>query len=515
MPGWKGAGYQPDLLAGQGGRQPSPRQAQPAIVDAWGLAGHPRLGVPVGEEQDAGRGPHPAGLADFGLNRPFARQWYFGEFCLQRNFLSVVDLFAGCGGFGLGLEQAGFTPIFVNELNNDARGTYIVNRKDRHEHFARGLDEKKWLNPFSSSDARKMTKKDYLEKLQRDFKLEFGISHGEIDLIVGGPPCQGFSGIGHRRSYAVDKEEMPSNHLFKDMARIISHLRPRAFVFENVRGLVTGRWTVDGENGEIWEDVKSAFVKIGGYKLAAELVYAKNYGVAQNRPRIVLVGVRQDIAGSVTNKDEIDAIDGTGISSGFLPKGRPGTAPNVIDLLGDLVDPFYQNGSKTTEYPSRAMCEVQRQFRTSPDGTSVASKGSPVTEHDYSKHHKNVIKKFNAMIHGREFEATRKFAQRVLPKEWGATGPSITATSLPDDYVHFEQPRTLTVREWARLQGFPDWYEFKGKRTTGGLRRAGNPLEGIHFRELPKYTQIGNAVPVPMAKAIGEHLAGILQGKSK
>lgn len=358
-----------------------------------------------------------------------------------------------------------------------------------------------------------MTKKDYLEKLESSFKSEFGISHGEIDLVVGGPPCQGFSGIGHRRSYSVAKEDLPSNHLFKDMARIISHLRPRAFVFENVRGLLTGRWTFDGENGEIWKDVKKAFVNIGGYRLAAELVYAKNYGVAQNRPRIMLVGIREDIAGSATRKDEIDLIDGTGISSGFLPAGRPGSWPSIAELLGDLVDPNHQeSGGKTTEYPSRVMCETQRKFRTSADGKSVAGKGAPVTEHEYSKHHPKVVKKFKAMIDGMDFEATRKFSQRVLPREWGATGPSITATSLPDDYVHYEQPRTLTVREWARLQGFPDWYQFKGKRTTGGLRRAGNPIEGIHFRELPKYTQIGNAVPVPMGRAIGEHLAKILRG---
>lgn len=106
---------------------------------------------------------------------------------------------------------------------------------------------------------------------------------------------------------------------------------------------------------------------------------------------------------------------------------------------------------------------------------------------------------------------TKKFAQRLLPAQWDQRGPTITATSLPDDYVHYCQPRTLTVREWARLQTFPDWYQFSGKRTTGGIRRAGNPLDELFDRELPKYTQIGNGVPVLLAQAIGCHFARLLE----
>ena len=142
-------------------------------------------------------------------------------------------------------------------------------------------------------------------------------------------------------------------------------------------------------------------------------------------------------------------------------------------------------------------------------------KGAPVTEHEYSNHAPRIVDKFQAMIDSggevpKQYQ-TKKFAQRVLPLRWGEAGPTITATSLPDDYVHFSQPRILTVREWARLQMFPDWYEFAGKRSTGGVRRAGNPREGIFEREVPKYTQIGNAVPVGLAEAVGRHLASILR----
>lgn len=127
-----------------------------------------------------------------------------------------------------------------------------------------------------------------------------------------------------------------------------------------------------------------------------------------------------------------------------------------------------------------------------------------LTEQEYSKHKWAVVDKFDHMlVNNGEIPVhyrTRKFSQRVLPPVWGNKEPNMTATSLPDDYVHYCQPRILTVREWARLQLFPDWYRFAGKRTTGGIRRAGNPLEGIFDREVPKYTQIGNAVPVGLAQ---------------
>ena len=105
---------------------------------------------------------------------------------------------------------------------------------------------------------------------------------------------------------------------------------------------------------------------------------------------------------------------------------------------------------------------------------------------------------------------TKKFSQRLIPKRWDESGPNITATSLPDDYVHYAQPRILTVREWARLQMFPDWYKFAGKRTTGGIRRAGNPRQNIFDREVPKYTQIGNAVPPKLAYEIGKFFKNLI-----
>jgi DNA (cytosine-5)-methyltransferase 1 len=295
------------------------------------------------------------------------------------------------------------------------------------------------------------------------------------------------------------------------MAYVIHRLQPRAFMFENVRGLLNAKWTDGGVRGEIFKEIVATFSALKGYRAAWRLVYAKDYGVAQNRPRVLLVGMRSDVRVPGEVNEDLDAV-----TRGFLPPPPGITPPSILDLFGDLEDPDYENGGKTRTYPADAIGDVQQSLRLSHDEKSIAAKGDPVTEHEYSKHSKDVVKKFAAMIADPKHEIpkkyrTKKFAQRVLPREWGETGPTITATSLPDDYVHYSQPRSLTVREWARLQMFPDWYQFAGKRTTGGLRRAGNPREGNFEREVPKYTQIGNAVPVKLAYEVGKHLASILK----
>ena len=243
-------------------------------------------------------------------------------------------------------------------------------------------------------------------------------------------------------------------------------------------------------------------------------MHAKDYGVPQNRPRVLLVGIRDDVILSANLDVEADFENA--ITTGFLP-APVGRAPHPEELLGDLVDPTivtslltqnFPSDFSTRVYPSAAKNEIQRYLRTLPSG-KLMPKGHPVTEHEYSKHSAKIVTKFKHMLENNgeipDVLKTKKFAQRVVPKRWGDNGPSITATSLADDYVHFSQPRSFTVREWARLQMFPDWYEFAGKRTTGGLRRAGNPREGLFDREVPKYTQIGNAVPVGLARVVGDH----------
>jgi len=404
-----------------------------------------------------------------------------------------IDLFAGCGGLSLGLEQAGFHPVYVNELNTDALNTYLINRSE-YKHLS--------LKEFHSNDIKELSgSKKKLEELSKNLKSKFNIKKGDLSLVVGGPPCQGYSGIGHRRSYKVDKEKIPSNYLYKEMYKVIKYFNPKAFVFENVRGLLSARWTKNGVKGEIFKDVLKQFSKLKNYNYDYSLVQSKDYGVPQNRPRVLVIGIRKDIKSKI-NKEE------------FFPS-KDISYPHLDELFSDLIDKNYNKNFVTNSYLSDPKTKIQRTLRTRKNKNSFLSKGDKLTDQEYSNHSPNIVKKFKSMLDNggviKDKFKTKKFAQRLLNKRWNSKGPNITATSLPDDYVHYSQPRTLTVREWARLQMFPDWYIFQGKRHTGGIRRAGNPQKGIFDREVPKYTQIGNAVPVELARRLGLNLKKIIK----
>ena len=246
--------------------------------------------------------------------------------------LTVVDLFAGCGGLSLGLEKAGFQTVFVNELHQDAMNTFVMNRPNTPVQQSK----------YQVNDVLELTRKrTNLQNLSQHLNSVYG----GIDLVVGGPPCQGFSGIGHRRTFEVTKEEIPTNHLYREMAKVVTEIAPKAFIFENVRGLLNSRWTPEGEKGEIWHDVVKTFknitVKVGkktySYRIGHELLFAKDYGVPQNRPRIVMVGVREDIDSSDT---------GSTVGDGLLPMAIGG-APDPLDLLSDLIDPKWLSLKET------------------------------------------------------------------------------------------------------------------------------------------------------------------------
>ena len=415
-----------------------------------------------------------------------------------------IDLFAGCGGLTRGLEWAGFECIAFNELNKDAADSFAANFPE-----AIRLD----------GDIRTALNEEVVSNI-----LEPVIEkRGGLDLLCGGPPCQGYSGIGHRRTHKLEKKDIPTNHLFHEMIRAINRLTPRVFLFENVEGILSGKWTSDGENGEIFRDVWRAFSEIDGYAAQPTLLHAYGFGVPQNRPRVMIMGIRKDILA----KSDIDQVQFDPTRSdqsyasqlrnngGFFPTWNDEdiVAPDPIDVLSDLDFEGWETGKPY--YKKMPQSDFQKFLRM---GVQKDVNGREIlSDHEVSKHRPHVVERFQYMLDHNitrreqlpERMRTRKFNQKPLPVRW-TNKPSMTVTSLPDDYVHYKLPRTLSVREWARLQTFPDKHVFCGKRTTGGDRRAGNPSQGNWNRDVPKYTQIGNAVPPLLAMSIGEHIASFL-----
>ena len=157
-----------------------------------------------------------------------------------------IDLFAGCGGLTRGLEWAGFECLAFNELNKDAADSFALNFPD-----AIRLD----------GDIKKAVSKKVIQQTLMPL-IE---SKGGLDFLCGGPPCQGYSGIGHRRTHKLEKKDIPTNHLFHEMIRVIKALKPKVFLFENVEGILSGKWTTDGTKGEIFRDVWKGFSSIRGY----------------------------------------------------------------------------------------------------------------------------------------------------------------------------------------------------------------------------------------------------------
>lgn len=408
-----------------------------------------------------------------------------------------IDLFAGCGGLSLGLEEAGLLPIAFSEINSDATKSYVSNRS-------------------------KLSELNYFETTQQILFAQHSQFKG-IDLICGGPPCQGFSLRGRRRTQRIEPGLIPSNQLYLEMVEVVNKLQPKMFLFENVFGIMSARWAKNSSRA-VFDDVFESFSSLRQYVVTSGIVRACDFGVPQLRRRVLIVGIHRDLAKALPKTVFKTARD-KAFDLGLLPRptfvgalfGGPISGPQ--EVIGDLLDSAYElcpeHYGSTRHYPSPPLNAFQRKMRRRSASTRVVlKKGDPLKEHEYSKHKPETRQKYMALIEnaGRlpTCYQTKKFALTLLPTNWPTGVPNITITSLADDYVHYCQPRTLTVRECARFQTFPDWYKFFGKRTTGGERRAGRPLEGRWDRDLPKYTQIANAVPVFLAKAIGRHFLKLL-----
>lgn len=283
----------------------------------------------------------------------------------------------------------------------------------------------------------------------------------EIHLVAGGPPCQGFSMAGRR-----DIND-PRNVLFKELLRVVKEIRPPLFLMENVKGILSM------QGGKVIATIKESFEKLG-YKVKINVLKASDFGVPQDRERVFILGTR-------LGDDELEPTPDT---------EKPVT---VEEAIGDLA--FLGAGNASKEYVLPPRSHYQKMMR---NGTNV------LENHMASKHNSTVVKRFSMLKQGQKGKDLPPEYQtkKMVLVRFSANKPANTVTTLPDDYIHYSKNRIHTVREMARLQSFPDDYVFIGPRTTGGERRR---------REIPQYSQIGNAVPPILAEKVGSYLFKYLQ----
>ncbi|MCK4817174.1 DNA cytosine methyltransferase [bacterium] len=394
--------------------------------------------------------------------------------------LKYIDLFAGCGGLSLGLFNSGWQGIFAVEKDSMAFETLSYNLVEQKKHF----DWPDWL-PKTCHD---------IDELLEDYRENLEALNGEIDLVAGGPPCQGFSMAGKR------KESDARNRLIHSYIQFVDYVRPRVILFENVKGFTLG-FNKNGKRGQPYSDVVLSSLRELGYRdVRGELLNFAKFGVPQKRERFIIIGTLEGNAGHFFSK--LLANRQKFLSAKKL-KSNMGVRLAISDLKesSGLVDCPDTPGFKSGRYVSRRN-NYQKLLRKYVNKTAIPD------SHRFVNHRPNTIDIYKSLLSRAERNIS---VNDALRKKLGiskrnvtvldSTKPSPTLMSIPDDYVHYCEPRVLTVREYARIQSFPDWYKFRSNYTTGGKRRA---------NEVPRYTQIGNAIPPLFAEHAGNILKELL-----
>lgn len=436
----------------------------------------------------------------------------------------AIDLFCGAGGMSEGIIQAGFHILFSSDINENVQLTYM----NRHEQLGlyHGVN-----TYFHKGDIGNLNGELIMERIgQLEEYREQPVP--EIDAIFGGPPCQGFSRAGRR-----DPND-PRNMLFREYLRVIGEVNPKYVVFENVTGFMdTKFYGFVGVTGRTYEDgsfaldiLQNEFEQIGYHTLEPRILNAAHYGVPQRRNRVIVIAYRSD-----RQPPEYP-----------IPSHTDETALTITDAISDLIrderiraevlegrtdyqeesmngrtpelngEPVPSNGViKNNELSCHQPIIVERfsLFREGEDGAAlrdrVQAEGIDITD----RHELLALLVSNTGLSVEEViqrfqraEADRNLIDLLLTKKNIRTrldrnSPAATVMTIPDDYISPFEPRTFTVRELARMQSFDDSFEFLGKRTTGGMRRR---------VEVPQYSQVGNAVPPLLAKAVAAEIIRVL-----
>ena len=320
---------------------------------------------------------------------------------------NCISLFSGGGGLDLGAHFAGFKSMLVSDIVP----MFTQTIKHNLPHVNTYNDDAMDLSP---------------EKIR-----EFSGIDGDIDLIIAGPPCQSFSIMGKRQSL-----EDPRGKLTLKYFELIAALRPKAFVFENVSGLI------NVNKGEDFNSLLDHIKETIGYSIYCDVLNAVNYGIPQYRERLFLIGFRPD----VSSADFAYPSEPTGEHAESLPE----------------------------KVPSKMVFEMTEGLRN----------------HAIRPHTDSVTARFAKVPQGGRDKGS--YSDRIDPKVPSGTILVGSSTGGARPHIHPDEPRALTVREAARLQSFPDWYEFCGTRTA-------------------QYRQVGNAVPPLMAYEVLANISKILE----
>lgn len=416
---------------------------------------------------------------------------------------TFIDLFSGCGGLSLGMTNAGFRGIFAVEKAADAFLTFRSNLlDDEGDRFA-------WPKWF---EKKNIGIEDFLAKYSHRLT---GL-RGKVNVITGGPPCQGFSFAGRRN------QRDPRNKLFRKYVTFVDAVRPQMIVLENVPGMkvVHGTGKKNGKKNRgrksksYYEKLIEALASIG-YPAEGRLLDATSFGVPQRRPRLVVVGLKRELLAKLDDGfDQIfDCIESCAEEQmrqmGLKGPVSAKSALSDLEILGGKLiactDPASPKGFEMLQY-SKPTTTYQKLMNSGTDQTEMDSMRLAKHTEAVSQRFTLILDECRRGVRLSDYDRARygMLKHRTFPMS--PAKPAPTLTTLPDDVLHYSEPRILTVREYARLQSFPDWFRFKGKYTSGGDLRK---------KDCPRYTQIGNAVPPLLAQGVAHALIDILQELKK
>ncbi|MBU3217448.1 DNA cytosine methyltransferase [Clostridium estertheticum] len=394
----------------------------------------------------------------------------------KRNTFNFIDLFAGCGGLSEGFYMENFYSLAHVEIDKDACET--LKKRMNYYNYTENEITKSVLNVDITSD-------NILELLDES------VGNKEVDVIIGGPPCQSFSSLGRAKDQNAMQDD-PRNYLFESYVKILNHFKPKFFVFENVTGILTAKL-----NGKlIIEEIISKLSENYKVNFTPKMIVLNsvNYGVPQLRKRVIIIGVRNDI--NITPDEIYASIEPTHYDTDYLPSKDLKKYVTVAEAISDLPTLLPGQGKELVEFKIKETNDYIKRIRRSDFKliyNHVARTHNDKDIQRYTEMSKNkwtlteLYENRPDLIH----EKKRLFKNSYVVQVFDLPAKTIIAHLYKDgnQFIHpdYRQGRTFTAREAARIQSFPDDFIFMGSRTQ-------------------QYKQIGNAVPPLFANSIAKSI---------